>query len=121
MVKTYDNFKGFSARIPLHVIIVTPFVLQIMIAVGLVGYLSFRNGQRAVNDLARQLQQEITARVNGELKSFIDQPFQINQDTVAAIKRENLDPNNVRTLEALLWDRLQVYHSMTGFGFVGWI
>ncbi|WP_413160523.1 ATP-binding protein [Capilliphycus salinus ALCB114379] len=118
MVKTNDNFKGFPlARIPLQVIIVTPFLLQIMIAVGLVGYLSFRNGQRAVNDLAAQLQQEITARVNGELKSFIDQPFKINQDTVAAIRRENLDPNDVRTLEVLLWDRLKVYHSMTGFGF----
>ncbi len=118
MVHSSGQSKGFSlARIPLHIIIVTPFVVQIMIAVGWVGYLSFKNSQRAVNDLAGQLQQEITARVNGELKSFIDQPFKINQDTVAAIKRENLDLNNVRTLEALLWDRLQVYHSITGFGF----
>lgn len=121
MVHTSKHFskhlKFRLPRIPLHVIIVTPFVLQIAIAVGLVGYLSFRNGQRAVNDLAEQLQEEITARVNGELKSFIDKPFKINQDTVAAIERENLDPNNVRTLETLLWDKLQIYHSMTGFGF----
>ncbi len=118
MINTSKNLKGFSlTRIPLHVIIVTPFVLQMVLAVGLVGYLSLRNSQRAVNNLAGQLQQEITARVHGELQSFIEKPFQINQDTIAAIKRENLNPNDVRTLEILLWDKLQIYHQMTGFGF----
>jgi hypothetical protein len=53
------NVEGSSAPkankfIPLRLILVVPFVLQIFAAVGLVGFLSFRNGQKAVNDLANQ-------------------------------------------------------------------
>jgi len=36
-------------KLPLGVVLIVPFVLEIVGAVGLVGYLSFRNGQKAVN------------------------------------------------------------------------
>jgi hypothetical protein len=49
--QTADSYKGM----PLRLILVVPFVLQIFAAVGMLGYLSFRNGQQAVNDLANQL------------------------------------------------------------------
>jgi diguanylate cyclase (GGDEF)-like protein len=45
------QFSGF----PLRLILVVPFVLQIFGAVGLVGYLSFQNGQQAVNELVQRL------------------------------------------------------------------
>ncbi|QYO62189.1 hypothetical protein [Leptolyngbya sp. 7M] len=57
-------------KFPLRVTLVVPFVLQILAVVGLVGYLSFRNGQRAVNDLATQLRSEVTARIEAELKTW---------------------------------------------------
>ncbi|MGB7709409.1 MAG: hypothetical protein WBL95_07695 [Microcoleus sp.] len=44
---------------PLGVVLIVPFVLQIVGAVGLVGYLSFRNGQKAVNNLGSQLMSEV--------------------------------------------------------------
>jgi len=44
---------------PLGVVLIVPFVLEIVGAVGLVGYLSFRNGQKAVNNLASQLMSEV--------------------------------------------------------------
>lgn len=44
---------------PLGVVLIVPFVLQIVGAVGLVGYLSFRNRQKAVNNLASQLMSEV--------------------------------------------------------------
>ena len=42
-------------QIPLGWILVVPFVLQIVAAVGLTGWLSFRNGQKAVNDVANPI------------------------------------------------------------------
>ena len=36
-----------SGKIPLRILLVVPFVLQIFGAVGLVGYLSFKNGQKS--------------------------------------------------------------------------
>ncbi|HBK97969.1 MAG TPA: hypothetical protein DD001_11945 [Microcoleaceae bacterium UBA10368] len=46
-------------KLPLGVVLIVPFVLEIVGAVGLVGYLSFRNGQKAVNNLASQLMSEV--------------------------------------------------------------
>ena len=44
---------------PLGVVLIVPFVREIVGAVGLVGYLSFRNRQKAVNNLASQLMSEV--------------------------------------------------------------
>ena len=53
-----------NKTLPLQLVLVVPFVLQIFGAVGLVGYLSFKNGQKAVNDVAIQLRQEMSDRIN---------------------------------------------------------
>jgi hypothetical protein len=39
-------------KVPLQAILIVPFVIQTVGTVGIVGYLSFRNGQKAVNDVA---------------------------------------------------------------------
>ncbi|MFB8792274.1 MAG: hypothetical protein U7123_26355 [Potamolinea sp.] len=48
------GFQGLR-NVSLRLVLVVPFVLQISAAVRLVGYLSFRNSQQAVNNLAHQL------------------------------------------------------------------
>jgi hypothetical protein len=58
-------------KVSLPTILTIPFVLQVILAVGIVGYLSFRNGQAAVNSLASQLQNELTARILQQLKSAL--------------------------------------------------
>jgi len=75
------KIQKFSLRTTL----VVPFVLQIMAAVGLVGYLSFRSGQQAVNDLANQLIDSASQRVNEHLDSYLALPHQINQLNAEAI------------------------------------
>lgn len=47
--------KNNSGSLPLSLVLVVSFVLQIFAAVGITGYLSFRNGQKAVHDLATDL------------------------------------------------------------------
>ena len=56
-----------------------PVLVQLIATVGLVGYLSFRNGQRAVQDLASQLRREVSARIKGELESYFGAPHAINR------------------------------------------
>ncbi|NJK99676.1 MAG: response regulator [Spirulinaceae cyanobacterium SM2_1_0] len=101
----------------LQVLLIVPFVLQIAAAVSLVGWLSIRNSQQAINDLAFQLKREVAQQVESEVTPFLDLPFAINESTVRAIARENLDLGTVRSLEALLWDQLRVYDGITGVGF----
>lgn len=82
------NLKFQSSRkISLKSLLIVPFVLQIVGAVGLVGYLSFRNGNRAVNDVAAQLRSELTARIEQQLRDYIEVPFRINQINAASFAR----------------------------------
>jgi hypothetical protein len=53
------SLKNTSRKLRLPTALLVPFILQIVATVGLVGYLSFRSGQRAINDLANQLQKEV--------------------------------------------------------------
>lgn len=56
-------------KIRLRTALVIPFLLQIISVVGLVGWLSFRNGQNAINKLATQLQSEAALRVHQYLNN----------------------------------------------------
>lgn len=54
--------------------LIVPFVLQIVGAVALVGYLSYRNGQQAVQDLAANLITEKANVVNQHLDGYLAIP-----------------------------------------------
>jgi sigma-B regulation protein RsbU (phosphoserine phosphatase) len=75
--------------------LVVPFLLQLIGAVGLVGYLSFRNGRQEVNDVARQLRHELTARIEQQLKNYLEIPFVINQLNAASFSQEQISLTNV--------------------------
>src|SRR4028118_1149711 len=72
-------------KLPLRTVLIVPFILQIVGAVGLVGYLSFRNGQKAVNNLASQLMSEVSLRVKQNLQAYVTTPHQINQSKLDAV------------------------------------
>lgn len=59
-MKTIATRTQLAQKVPLRLVLVIPFVLQIFAAVGLVGYFYLRNGQKAINDLAIQLQTEVS-------------------------------------------------------------
>lgn len=66
-------------RVSLGKVLVIPFALQIFAAVSLIGWLSLRNGQTAVNDVATQLRSELTARIEQQLKAYFTTPHDLNQ------------------------------------------
>ncbi|MGC1306289.1 MAG: ATP-binding protein [Phormidesmis sp.] len=82
------------SNIPLRTVLIAPFVLQILGAVGLVGYLSFRNGQQAVNKLAGQLRSEMSARIEGELQSYLESPHGFNRINGATLAEGQFDMDN---------------------------
>jgi len=99
-----------SKKLPLRLILVVPFVLQIFAAVGLVGYLSFRNGQQAINDLANQLTTKVSHLVNQHLDTYLATPHQINQINADAVELGYLDLQNYPRLQHYFWKQLQVFN-----------
>lgn len=83
--------RRLLSKTSLRVILIVPFVLQIFATVGLVGYLSFRNGQKAVNDLASRFRDELASRIEKELKSYLSLPLIINQLNATALAQGELN------------------------------
>jgi PAS domain S-box-containing protein len=94
-------------KFSLQTILLVPFFVLITGSVGLVGALSFRNGQLAVRNLATQLRSEITARIEQELRSYFDSPHEINQLNATALVSGKLDIIDA-TDENLLWRQMKI-------------
>jgi signal transduction histidine kinase/CheY-like chemotaxis protein len=99
------NFRG----LPLRLVLVLPFVLQVFGAVGLVGYLSFRNGQQAVNELADRLMDKSSALVAKHLDNYLQTPQKVNQVNLAAIELGILNVNDFKITGHYFWKQLQAY------------
>ncbi|HCF27996.1 MAG TPA: hybrid sensor histidine kinase/response regulator [Cyanobacteria bacterium UBA11049] len=113
--QTTDTTKG----IPLRLILVVPFVLQIFAAVGLTGYFSLRNGQHAINDLANQLMDKTSGLVDKHLDTYLATPHQINQLNIAAIEQRLLDVHNLQNAGHYFWKQVQIFDvSFINYGLV---
>ena len=104
-------------RAPLQTVLVVPFVVQIFAAVGLVGYLSFRNGQQAVNDLANQLIDSATQRVDDQLDTYLNLPQQLGKVTAQAIATDQLDLTDPEASERYFWRQAQVFDTVSYIGY----
>ncbi|HEY9738727.1 MAG TPA: adenylate/guanylate cyclase domain-containing protein [Trichocoleus sp.] len=102
----------------LRLIFTVPVLLQLVTAVGLVGYLSFLNGQRAVQNLAGQLRGEVSARIEKELRSYFGEPHAINRINATAFAYGELDINDARSGENLLFQQMKI-HPTIAFVYCG--
>ncbi|NES94440.1 MAG: PAS domain S-box protein [Desertifilum sp. SIO1I2] len=106
-----------SQTVSLRTLLAALFVLQVVIGVGVAEWLSFQNGQKAVNQIARQWLTEVSERVESNLNTFLATPPLVNQLSANAIVRENLDVRNLRTLETLLWQNLLSFDAVNAIAF----
>ncbi|MCB9418285.1 MAG: response regulator [Ardenticatenaceae bacterium] len=112
-----QSSRKLFTKVPLRLILIIPFVIQVSLIVGLVGYLSYRNGQQAVNSVAHQLRSEITARIEDHLHSFLAAPHQINQINADAISENMPSAADPAALERHLWQQIQVFDTVTSVYF----
>lgn len=89
--------------LPLRGLLVVPFVLQVFAAVGLVGYLSFRSGQQAVNDLAVELSQEVGDRTKQQVLNRLEREAVVLDTVSEAIQTDQVDLTNQLKIEQYLW------------------
>lgn len=112
------QLRHLSVNIPLRWALTLPFVLPTLGAVSLVGWLSYRNGQEAVDNLGYQLASSTNERIRQALKTYLQTPLLINRLNVDAVQQGQLDPENMPDLEATLFHRLQQFEQVTAIAFV---
>ncbi len=104
-------------RMPLRVALVVPFVLQISAAVGLTAFFSLKNGQKAVNDVASQLQNELTTRIHQHVTDYIEIPQLVTQINANAVHIGKLSLKDAKSLERHLWHQMQLFKPLSPIAF----
>jgi hypothetical protein len=101
-------------RLPLRLILIASLVVPIAATVGLTGYLSFKNGQQAVEDLAQQLMAEVGDRIQIQVQSYLSNAQTINQLNANAIRSGQLDPQNPDALTQYFWQQRSLFNQVCG-------
>ena len=105
LTKSYRNLS-------LQNIITLPFLLQIFVTVGLVGYFSWRNGEQAVNNVTSQLRNEVTAGVKQHLENYLKTPHLIVQLKQNSIKTGQLNIDNFDKTQQDFWLTIQLFDTV---------
>ena len=120
------RFKNPSLRS----LLIVPFVVQLVLAIALTGYLSLRSGQGAVNGVAQQLRGEITGHIIDQLGHYLAVPQQINRLNVRAMQQGTFPVGDWDAIEQYFLQQAQdfgvidsiYYGTPTGeFGGAGWL
>ncbi|MEX0270150.1 PAS domain S-box protein [Leptolyngbyaceae cyanobacterium UHCC 1019] len=99
--------------IPLRLVLILPFVLQVVGAVGLTGYLSFRNGQVAINSFATQLTSQVGDRIQERIRTYLETPQSINKINLDAVEAGVLNLKNFEQVQRQFWGQKRFLESVT--------
>jgi class 3 adenylate cyclase len=106
-----------SGKLPLRMVLLVPFLLQILAIVGLIGYLSFSNGKKSINELTTALRNEITARIEQHLLTYLQVPHLVNQLNAEAVRLGILDLTIPTIVERHFWQQLQIFDLVSYISF----
>lgn len=96
-------------KVQLRLILVVPFVLQVFAAVALTGYLSLRNGQKAVNDLSEKLRAEVSERIDQHLDSYMAVPQKLLQINSNSINMGLLNLEDRKQVGTFFWHQVHPF------------
>ena len=105
LAKSYYNLS-------LQNLLTIPFLLQIFVTVGLVGYFSWRNGQQAVNNVASKLRNEVTFSVEQHLHNYLEKPQLIVELNQKAARLGKLSFKDLQQVEIDFWQQMQIFDSV---------
>jgi two-component system sensor histidine kinase ChiS len=105
------SLTNLAAKLPLRAILIIPFVVQILLVAGLIGFLSFRNGQSAVRSLATQLEAEIGQRIEQTLETYLKMPQLTDQITADAVRQGLLKLDSIDPLQEYLWSQFRQFNN----------
>ncbi len=103
-------FARVVGKARLRTVLIVPFVLQIVGTVGLVGYLSYRQGHQEIYNIATQLQLEVKNRIDRHLDSYLAIPSQLNQTNIDAYELRLLNFSDFKRTGQYFWKQLQVFN-----------
>ncbi len=111
---SYSHIRRNGYQFPLQAILIASFVIPVVGAIGLTGYLSYKNGQQAIEDLAQQLMGEASERVQNQLSTYLSNAQVINRLNANAIQTGQLNPQDPNSLTRHFWEQRFLFDNVCG-------
>jgi PAS domain S-box-containing protein len=102
-------------QLSLKVLLIVPFVLQVIAVMAIGGWLSIQNGREATKELAPQIGLEVTNTIETHVRGYFDTPLEILQAHGAAAKSGHIDFENLNRFDMLFWQQMQQVKSLYFF------
>ena len=109
-----QKWQSLSPNLSIRVILIVSCVSQLIATVGLVGFLSYRSGKAAVDDLAEQLMTKISDRVEDNFNNYLDNSQQITSWNATLLKRGDLDLHSLDKIQSHFVQQLKHYPQLSG-------
>ncbi len=93
----------------LQMILTYPFVSLILITVILTGLFSFYHSGKAIDNMAGQLMDKITAQVQDRIMLFLDRAHLVNEINANAIEAGQIDPKKTTPMEVHFWNQVRSF------------
>ncbi|MBI9091572.1 MAG: PAS domain S-box protein [Desulfobacterium sp.] len=97
--------------------LISIFVILIVVTAGLIGYISFRNGEKAAKNMANQIQNSIQYRIEQDLNNFLAKPHAFNQINADAIRSGLVGPRDLVDLRMQFLHQIKAVDSMISCAF----
>jgi PAS domain S-box-containing protein len=109
--KTLDRLCASSlGKMPLAAVLALCFLSQLITIVGLVGYLSHKNGQKAIEQLANQLRQETSLRVREHLDYYLLTSVKVTEMNAEAAQKGLLNLQDFSKTGQYFWKQLNTFN-----------
>ena len=105
-----DEKSQRDRQLSLKILLIVPFVTQVIAAVGITGWLSVQNGREATQELAPQIGQEVTNTIEAHVRGYFDAPLQTLEAHGAIARAGYLDFENLENSESvnkLFWQQMR--------------
>lgn len=100
-------------KIPLRLVLVVPFTILIITAVGLTGYFSFVNGQKAVENLARQVIERVSDQASSRLDTYMQTAQLVTAINYNEVKSGHLNLDDWEEVKRYFWKQIHLFNSLS--------
>ncbi|MCC0178484.1 diguanylate cyclase [Waterburya agarophytonicola K14] len=95
-------------KISLRQILIASLISQVLVAVGLTGYFSWKNGRKTVEDLALRLSREVTSHTQKHVANYLNTPSTFLKINRVFNNLQRLDLNNQQDLQDIFWQQAKI-------------
>ncbi|MBE9191813.1 PAS domain S-box protein [Gloeocapsopsis crepidinum LEGE 06123] len=112
-MKSFDSLHRVHqrlAKIPVGILLSLPFLVQLLGATGLVGYLIYRSEQQAIHNLGNKLVNEVGERIYQQLDNYLQTAQVVNHRNLAVIHNGLLDIQDFEQTGHYFWHQFATYN-----------